>query len=119
MKEEIEVHKDMISGKTEVKKVYGIYAERDSVCMGDDVTAPHAKKIYCEKEEKISDFFKKLMNSYLNVVNDWKWEIIAGNKVLGYINYSAEGNATYELSVPDERILDLKIEEIYCKKRGE
>ncbi len=121
MRKETEIHKNMVSGETEIKTLYIINVERDSVCLGDDITAPHRREITFEKNEKLSDLFNKLMNSYLNNLHDdCKWKITLNNKVvLGYIKYSAEGDAKYELLVQDDYIINLDIKLLYCSNKCE
>lgn len=110
---EIEIHKNMISGETEIKTLYNIYVERDSISLGDDVTAPHGTMISFEKNEKLSDFFSKLINNYLDHLhNAIKWKVASNNITLGYIIYSE--NPKYELVIPDDFILNLNIKTIYC-----
>ena len=116
MSNEVEINKNMVTGETEKKDVC-IYAERDSVSMGDDVTAPHGRKLFFRKNDKLSDLLKELMNNYLrHLNNDCKWEINANNKILGYIEYSVKENAKYELAISDDYIFNLKIKSVYCKK---
>ena len=117
---ETEIHKNMITGEVEIKTLYNIYVQRDSVCLGDDITAPHEKKISFEKKEKVSDLFNKLINNYLNLLNNKiKWKITADNIILGYIIYSEKENPKYELAIPDDFILNLNIKTIYCSNKGE
>ena len=117
MKEVIEVHKNMISGETEIKTLYFIRATRESICMGDDVTAPNADDISYEKSDKLSDFLDKLMNGYLNIYcGNCRWKITANKKTLGYITYSPE-DAKYELAIPDDYIINLNIKSVHCSKR--
>lgn len=115
MCKEIEIHKNMTTGKIEIKDVC-IYVERDSICMGDDVTAPHGEKFFFKKSDKLSDLLNILMNNYLyNLHINRKWEINANNKILGYIEYSKEESAfKYKLAIPDDYILNLNIKSIYC-----
>ena len=94
--------------------------ERDSISLGDDIYAPNGKDISFEKKDKLSDFLNKLMNNYLNTLhNNCKWKIIANNMVLGYIKYSPEENAKYELAIPDDFIINLNIESVYCSNKGQ
>ncbi len=120
MSNEIEIHKNIVSGETEIKTLYYIYVQRDSISLGDDITAPHGKDISYEKNDKLSNFLNKLMNDYLsNLHSDCKWKITANNKILGYIIYSPKENAKYELAIPDDFIINLDIKSIYCSNKVE
>ena len=113
---EMEIHKNMLTGETEIK-TYSIFicVERESVCMGDDCYAPHIKKIFLEKSDKLSDFLNILMKSDF-LPCSYVWTIYEDNKILGYINDS-NGKPKYELAIPDDYIYNLKIKSVYCQAR--
>ena len=118
MNNEVKIYKNMVTGETEIKDIC-VYVERDSISMGDDVTAPHRKKIFLKKDDKLSDLLKELMNNYIVQIKNCVWEINVENNVLGYVTYDSNFKKTYELVIPDDLIVNLQIKSIYCKKIGE
>ena len=117
MKKETEVHFNFQTGEKEVKTLYTIQVERDSVSLGDDISAPHRNNISLESNDRLSDFFNKLSKNYLNnLCSDCKWKISSGNLVLGYIIFATEENPRYELAVNDDYIIHLNLELVYCSK---
>ena len=64
---------------------YLIKVERDSVCMGDDIDAPHSYSFKLPSDSSLSDVFKHLADkSYLASVagRNHSWEAIVGDKSL-------------------------------------
>ncbi len=103
----ISINRNKVSRKLQIKRLYYIYAERDSFCLADDVTAPNAKNIPYINTDKVSDVMNIIINQYLyNILyKDIKWVIKTNNKIIGYIqNLSGEG-PSYELTIPDDFLL--------------
>ena len=117
MSKEMEIYKNMLTGKIEIKDEC-IYIERDSVGLGDDINAPHRIKIFFKKDSRLSDVVKKLTN-YVVRMNNYVWEICEDKETFAYIKIDSTGNITYELVKPDDSIADLKIKSLYCKNMGE
>lgn len=64
---------------------YLVKVERDSVCMGDDINAPHSYSFKLPCEATLLDVFKHLAGKrYLASVagSHHSWEAIIGNKSL-------------------------------------
>ena len=110
----IEIHKNMITGETDIKEIL-VQVERDSISMGDDITAPHHNEFFFKKEDKLSDLFKKLL-SYLIKIENLNWEIICENKILGNIIVDSEKNVSFTLNIKDESITNYNNKMVYCKK---
>lgn len=116
MSKEIEINKDIITGKIEVKDVL-IKIERDSVSFGDDSTAPHYKEMFFNKTDLLSDLFKKIiLNTYIPNIADCTWNICCQNKVLGQIYFDSDRKESYKIFIPDDSIALLNGKNIYCKK---
>ncbi len=120
MKEQIEIHKDYITGKVEIKKFkigeIAIKIERDSVCFGDDTTAPHYIQVFLNKDDLLSHLFKEILdNGFLSKITNAVWDICYNNKVLGQIYFDKNLKGTYKLFVEDESISSYNNAIIYCK----
>ena len=116
MNEQIkEIHKDMIIGELEIKDVI-INIERDSVSLGDDITAPHHTQKFFSKDNLISSLFEKILyDRYIPEIAGSIWDISYNNKVLGQIYFNKDSKGIYELFVSDEAITFLNNSNIYCK----
>jgi len=81
---------------------YLIKVERDSVCMGDDVDAPHSYSFKLPLNAKLSDIFKHLAGKrYLASVagRSHSWEAIIGKKSLAkFLANNQEPEASASLS---------------------
>ena len=106
---------DVPAGKIWFETKYYIYAERDGGSMGDECCPLHGKSIDIEKNDKLSDFFNKLIKEFLSCIpGNRRWTITEGDKILGYVIFSENEGPRYELEVPDDYLLDLDIESVYC-----
>lgn len=112
----ISINRNKVSRKLQIKRLYYIYAERDSFCLADDVMAPNAKNIPYINTDKVSDVMNIIINQYLyNILyKDIKWVIKANNKTIGYIQNLSGEEPSYELIIPDDYFINLKIKSIYC-----
>lgn len=81
---------------------YLIKVERDSVCMGDDVDAPHSYSFKLPCDSSLSDVFKHLAGKrYLASVagRNHSWEAIIGKTSLAkFLANNREPEATASLS---------------------
>lgn len=91
-----------------------IYAERDSVCMGDDVAAPNAKTWICDEQNRISDLLKWAC-TYVPEMKNVVWTVTSGNEILGHLVSGDSGSYTAELSVSDRGITGLNEPRIHCR----
>ncbi len=80
---------------------YLIKVERDSVCMGDDVDAPHSYSFKLPLNASLSDVFKHLAGKrYLASVagRNHSWEAIIGNTLAKFLANNQEPEASASLS---------------------
>ncbi|WP_166837609.1 hypothetical protein [Rheinheimera pleomorphica] len=81
---------------------YLIKVERDSVCMGDDVDAPHSYSFKLPCDSSLSDVFKHLAGKrYLASVagRNHSWDAIIGKKSLAkFLANNREPQASASLS---------------------
>jgi hypothetical protein len=81
---------------------YLIKVERDSVCMGDDVNAPHSYSFKLPCDAILNDVFTHLAGKrYLASVagRDHSWEAITGKKSLAkFVANNKEPEASARLS---------------------
>jgi hypothetical protein len=81
---------------------YLIKVERDSVCMGDDVDAPHSYSFKLPLDASLSDVFKHLAGKrYMASVagRNHSWEAIIGKKSLAkFLANNQEPEASASLS---------------------
>lgn len=81
---------------------YLIKVERDSVCMGDDVDAPHSYRFKLPLDASLSDVFKHLAaKCYLASVagRNHSWEAIIDKKsMVKFLENNQEPEASVSLS---------------------
>lgn len=79
---------------------YLIKVERDSVCMGDDVNAPHSYSFNLPSDATLKEIFEHLASKrYLASVagKNHSWEAVIGKKSLAVFignNKNPEGSST-------------------------
>lgn len=80
---------------------YCVMVERDSVCMGDDVDAPHSYSFTLPSDAVLNDVFVHLSKKhYLASVTgkNHSWEAIVGNETLAiFMGNSSMPNASSAL----------------------
>lgn len=86
---------------------------RDSVCMGDDVSAPNADLINFNEKDMLSDIFKKV-EKYLPQMADVVWAVDSGRTVLGYIIMDKNKRSVYEICQPDKMFFEMEIRSLHC-----
>lgn len=97
-----------------------IYIERDSVCMGDDVTAPNAQTIQTSGDFIISQFLKQLADA-LPIVADTEpivWSVHLGHqngKVIGLIETVYQDFIRVKVFDHDSKMKDSGISRLYCR----
>lgn len=90
-----------------------IYAERKSVCMGDDCNAPNAKELYYEDGDRLSDFMEvvaKYVPSMRNVV----WSVACADEIIAYLYFDENSGYEFELQVKDIKVSELVEKKIFC-----
>lgn len=97
----------MINGKT-------IYAKRDSVCMGDDCNAPNAGKLCYTRNELLSEFMDSVAR-YVPSMKNVVWSVICKDRTIAYLIFDENAEYKYELAVPDMKVSDIDVKEIYCR----
>ena len=91
-----------------------IHAERDSVCMGDDVMAPNPMDARFEEDAMISELVDWLA-CYVPAMKNFEWEILCNNKMIGKLASGEDGTYKSELMIRDTTILELPANEVFCR----
>lgn len=90
-----------------------IKVTRDSVCMGDDVTAPNTEFLDIHKKDMLSDALKKV-EKYLPQMSDSVWSVESRGKVLAYIVMDEYKKTVCELCHPDTLFSEMKVRSLHC-----
>ena len=90
-----------------------VRVDRQSVCMGDDCTAPNEKLISVGERDRLLDIFQ-MITVYLPQMCDVIWAIDSGKKVIGYIIVGMDKQVRYELCIKDQVFCELDIEVLHC-----
>lgn len=90
-----------------------VRVDRQSVCMGDDCTAPNEKMLSVGERDTLSDIFQKIA-VYLPQMCDVIWAVDSGKKVIGYIVMDTNKQARYELCLEDKVFYEMDIEALHC-----
>ncbi len=77
-----------------------VSVDRQSICMGDDCTAPNEKLLPIGEKDMLSDIFR-MIKVYLPQMRDVIWAVDSGKKVIGYIIVGIDGQVQYELCIKD------------------
>lgn len=91
-----------------------IHAERDSVCMGDDVLAPNADDFCFPGDVPVDDLMQKLCG-YVPQMRNVVWEIVCGRQTIGYLYSGENGEYQYETAGKKLNISQLPSRSIYCR----
>ena len=91
-----------------------IHVERDSVCMGDDATAPNAESFSFAPNEPI-DVLMQSLCGYVPQMKNVVWEIFCSNTAIGYILSDDTGRYQYEILGSVRIISELPTGKIFCK----
>lgn len=95
-------------------KYLQVHARRDSVCMGDDVNAPHDEEIAYDPETLLSEFLDEVAD-YLPSLSNVVWTVRCCKQDIGKLIFDEKCDFTKILSCDNRRFADLGIKEIYCK----
>ena len=91
-----------------------ITVDRDSVCMGDDVTAPNARTLDIGVRAMLSEVLERVA-AYLPNMHGTIWTVDSGRQVLAYILMADDGRISLELCQPDRPFRDLEIKALHCQ----
>lgn len=94
-----------------------IHLERDSVCMGDDVTAPNAKDLRFDSGMRLSDLLPVVADN-IPLRFDGQhtiWSIENDNRPVALLETDPAGHYTSELLMENSFLKDLEKKEIYCR----
>ena len=94
-----------------------IHLERQSVCMGDDATAPNAKNFSFESDMMLSDFLDEVAESIPLRFNGQHtiWCVENNKRPIALLEADEAGNYTKELLIEDLFLKDMVRKEIYCR----
>lgn len=90
-----------------------VRVDRQSICMGDDCTAPNEKLLSVGERDRLSDIFRMIAD-YLPQMQDVIWAVDSGKKVVGYILMAGKEQVRYELCPEDQIFCKLDIEAFHC-----
>ena len=91
-----------------------IRAERDSVCMGDDVTAPNAETLFFLFTKTIEDLMQSLCG-YVPHMKNVVWEVLCNKQTIGYLFSDETGQYQFETAGSCRFISELPSHNIFCK----
>lgn len=91
-----------------------IRARRDSVCMGDDCFAPNEEILTANSDMLLSQWLPTV-EKYVPCMHNVVWTVESGNTVTAFLVCDDAGVYTSELAVPDGKMAQLGIREIYCR----
>ena len=91
-----------------------IHAERDSVCIGDDVTAPNAKDFFFLRNKPIDDLMQSLCD-YVPRMKDVVWEVACKGIVSGHLFSDETGQYQYKTTGSIQFISELPEHKIFCR----
>lgn len=91
-----------------------IYAERDSVCMGDDCNAPNAEYLDYTTNELLSEFMDSVAR-YVPCMKDVVWSVTCKDKTIAYLIFDENAGYEYELAISDMRVSELTEKKIFCR----
>ena len=91
-----------------------IHAERDSVCMGDDVKAPNEKDFLFKTHQPVSALMQAL-SGYVPSMKNVVWVVSADQRTVGYLFSDETAKYQYELADTVKSISDLPSRSVFCK----
>ncbi len=99
-----------------------IHGSRDSICYGDDCTAPNARDLECEDDMTLSGLLEKAAEYVPHYWHEQAWVVTRGNNknskknmVLGFVVFDDSDNHYCELAVPDGNVQTIGIDKIFCR----
>ena len=94
-----------------------IHMERESVCMGDDVTAPNAKDLSVDSDMRLSGLLHVVADS-IPLRFDGQhtiWGIENDKRPVALLETDPAGHYTNDLLIEDIFLKDLEKKELYCR----
>lgn len=100
--------------------IWTVNVQRDSVCMGDDVTAPNTKALRADSEMRLAQLLKLAADAMPTVCDPEPivWSVHSGSKygeLLGLIETVWQVGSKVRLLVPDRKIQDMGVSLLYCR----
>lgn len=90
-----------------------VRVDRESVCMGDDCTAPNEKLFPVRERDMLSDIFQ-MIAGYLPHMRDVVWAVDSGKKIVGYIVMEMNEQVRYEFCLEDQVFCGLDMKALHC-----
>ncbi|MBQ9268724.1 MAG: hypothetical protein IJ206_04300 [Oscillospiraceae bacterium] len=90
-----------------------IHAERDSVCMGDDVAAPNEKDFLFVSNKPI-DSLMQTLSGYVPAMKNVVWAVSSDQQTIGYLFSDETARYQYELAGTVRSISDLPERSVFC-----
>ena len=93
-----------------------IHAERDSVCMGDDVTAPNEAELEVRGDMQLSGWLRTVAD-YVPEMEDVIWSVHEKNRagrVLALLHFDANRTCSIDLQVQDIPMQRANFDAIFC-----
>ena len=99
---------------------YSITVERDSVCMGDDVTAPNTTTVFANDDMHLSTAFSLIAEKMPKVrdKNTIVWSVHTNDKSgtpLGMFEIDDMELSGVTLFVPDQTMKEINLKKVYCR----
>lgn len=94
---------------------YTVHAERDSVCMGDDCTAPNSAELEYFPHQTLSRFLSDTVSGYVPKMGDSVWAVSNGGKIIGYIIFDENGSCACEIVGSDIPVSELDTGGLFCR----
>ena len=91
-----------------------IHAERDSVCMGDDVMAPNAQDVRFDNNMMVSELMKWVVE-YVPAMKNYEWDILCNSTMIGKLISGEDCIYRSELMINDIAISELPDTKIFCR----
>ena len=91
-----------------------IHAERDSVCMGDDVMAPNAQDIRFEEDARVCELMKWVA-TYVPAMKNYEWDILCNNMMIGKLISKEDCVYKSQLMINDITLSKLPDKKIFCR----
>ena len=93
-----------------------MHLKRDSVCLGDDVTAPNPWNVRLERDTMLSEFMILLIR-YVPQMKECEWIVECGRRPIGRLISDESCVYKRELWISDICISELSGNEIFCRRR--
>ena len=100
--------------ETNTVRITQINVDRQSVCMGDDVTAPNEKMIDISETDMLSDVVEKVA-MYLPKMSNAVWAVDSGKEIIAYIIMDDRNvSVPYELYIKNQVFCQMGIKALHC-----